>query len=156
MNSESREVFIDTNFFMIPFQFKVDIVEEFKRILPNYKLVTTEFVVNELRGLKNNSKGKVRLAAGLGLKIAQSDDIEIKKISLNEGESVDDALIRISKVLATNDIVLKRKAKKKGIALVILRQKKYLAVEGYLAWKGILFEAICWLNIKNTFNFKYY
>lgn len=133
MNSESREVFIDTNFFMIPFQFKVDIVEEFKRILPNYKLVTTEFVVNELRGLKNNSKGKVRLAAGLGLKIAQSDDIEIKKISLNEGESVDDALIRISKVLATNDIVLKRKAKKKGIALVILRQKKYLAVEGYLA-----------------------
>ncbi|MBQ6813833.1 MAG: twitching motility protein PilT [Methanobrevibacter sp.] len=133
MNSESREVFIDTNFFMIPFQFKVDIVEEFKRILPNYKLVTTEFVVNELRGLKNNSKGKVRLAAGLGLKIAQSDDIEIKKISLNEGESVDDALIRISKVLATNDIVLKRKAKKKGIALVILRQKKYLVVEGYLA-----------------------
>ena len=133
MNSESREVFIDTNFFMITFQFKVDIVEEFKRILPNYKLVTTEFVVNELRGLKNNSKGKVRLAAGLGLKIAQSDDIEIKKISLNEGESVDDALIRISKVLATNDIVLKRKAKKKGIALVILRQKKYLVVEGYLA-----------------------
>ena len=133
MNSESREVFIDTNFFMIPFQFKVDIVEEFKRILPNYKLVTAEFVVNELKGLKNNSKGKVRLAAGLGLKIAQSDDIEIKNISLNEGESVDDALIRVSKVLATNDIVLKRKAKKKGIALVILRQKKYLAVEGYLA-----------------------
>ena len=38
MKSESREVFIDTNFFMIPFQFNVDIVEEFKRILPNYKL----------------------------------------------------------------------------------------------------------------------
>ncbi|WP_407463457.1 PIN domain-containing protein [Methanobrevibacter sp.] len=131
-SEDKREVFIDTNFFMIPFQFNIDILEEFKRILPNYKLVTTNFVLNELNGLKNNSKGKVRLAAGLGLKIAQSDEIEVRNIPLNDGESVDDALIRISKVLATNDANLRKKAKKKGIALVILRQKKYLAVEGYL------------------------
>ena len=132
MESVKREVFIDTNFFMIPFQFNIDILEEFKRILPNYKLVTTKFVLNELNGLKNNSKGKVRLAAGLGLKIAQSDEIEVRDIPLNDGESVDDALIRISKVLATNDANLRKKAKKKGIPLVILRQRKYLAVEGYL------------------------
>ena len=131
-SEDKREVFIDTNFFMIPFQFNIDILEEFKRILPNYKLVTTKFVLNELNGLKNNSKGKVRLAAGLGLKIAQSDEIEVRDIPLNEGESVDDALIRISKVLATNDANLRKKAKKKGIPLVILRQRKYLAVEGYL------------------------
>ena len=131
-SEDKREVFIDTNFFMIPFQFNIDILEEFKRILPNYKLITTKFVLNELNGLKNNSKGKVRLAAGLGLKIAQSDEIEVRDIPLNEGESVDDALIRISKVLATNDANLRKKAKKKGIPLVILRQRKYLAVEGYL------------------------
>ncbi|MEE1149469.1 MAG: twitching motility protein PilT [Methanobrevibacter sp.] len=131
-SEDKREVFIDTNFFMIPFQFNIDILEEFKRILPNYKLVTTKFVLNELNGLKNNSKGKVRLAAGLGLKIAQSDEIEVRDIPLNDGESVDDALIRISKVLATNDANLRKKAKNKGIPLVILRQRKYLAVEGYL------------------------
>jgi rRNA-processing protein FCF1 len=131
-SEDKREVFIDTNFFMIPFQFNIDILEEFKRILPNYKLVTTKFVLNELNGLKNNSKGKVRLAAGLGLKIAQSDEIEVRDIPLNDGESVDDALIRISKVLATNDANLRKKDKKKGIPLVILRQRKYLAVEGYL------------------------
>ena len=34
-SGDKREVFIDTNFFMIPFQFNVDILEEFKRILPN-------------------------------------------------------------------------------------------------------------------------
>ena len=131
-SEDKREVFIDTNFFMIPFQFNIDILEEFKRILPNYKLVTTKFVLNELIGLKNNSKGKVRLAAGLGLNIAQSDESEVRDIPLNDGESVDDALIRISKVLATNDANLRKKAKKKGIPLVILRQRKYLAVEGYL------------------------
>ncbi len=131
MESVKREVFIDTNFFMIPFQFNVDIIDEFKRILPNYHLVTTEFVIRELNGLKNNNNGKTRLAAGLGLKIAKSPDVEIRDVPLKKGESVDDALIRISKVLATNDIELKRKAKKKGIALVILRQKSYLAVEGF-------------------------
>ncbi len=131
-SGDKREVFIDTNFFMIPFQFNVDILEEFKRVLPNYKLVTTSFVINELNGLKNNSKGKVRLAAGLGLKIAKSGEIEIRNVPLNKGESVDDALIRLSTVLATNDANLRKKAKKKGIPLVILRQKKYLAVEGYL------------------------
>ena len=98
-SGDKREVFIDTNFFMIPFQFNVDMV---------------------------------RLAAGLGLKIAQSGEIEIRDIPLNDGESVDDALIRVSNVLATNDANLRKKAKKKGIALVILRQRKYLAVEGYL------------------------
>ena len=59
MESVKREVFIDTNFFMIPFQFNVDIIDEFKRILPNYHLVTTEFVIRELNGLKNNNKGKI-------------------------------------------------------------------------------------------------
>ena len=54
-SGDKREVFIDTNFFMIPFQFNVDILEEFKRILPNYQLVTTKFVINELKGLKKNS-----------------------------------------------------------------------------------------------------
>ena len=53
-------------------------------------------------------------------------------LTAENNESVDDALIRVSKVLATNDANLRKKAKKKGIALVILRQKKYLAVEGYL------------------------
>lgn len=133
MESVKREVFIDTNFFMIPFQFNVDIIEEFKRVLPNYHLVTAEFVIRELEGLKNNSKGKTRLAAGLGLKIARSEDIEIRDVPLKSGESVDDALLRISKVLATNDIALKRKAKEKGIAVVILRQKRYLSVEGFTA-----------------------
>ena len=140
-SKDKREVFIDTNFFMIPFQFNIDILEEFKRILPNYKLVTTSFVLNELKGLKNNSKGKIRLAAGLGLKIAQSDEIEVRDIPLNDGESVDDALIRISKVLATNDANLRKKAKKKGIALVILRQKKsfFFIKFAYLSYNFISF-----------------
>ena len=126
----SKEVVIDTNFFMVPFQFNVDIITELENTLPSYKLTTPSFVINELKGLKNNNKGKVRLNANLALKLANSSKVEIKDISLLENETVDDALLRVSEVLATNDIELKNRAKDKGITVAYLRQKKYIAVEG--------------------------
>lgn len=126
----SKEVVIDTNFFMVPFQFNVDIITELENKLPSYKLITPSFVINELKGLKRNNKGKVRLNANLALKLANSSKVEIKDISLLENETVDDALLRVSEVLATNDIELKNRAKDKGITVAYLRQKKYIAVEG--------------------------
>ena len=126
----SKEVVIDTNFFMVPFQFNVDIITELEKILPSYKLTTPSFVINELKGLKKNNKGKIRLNANLALKLANSSKIEIKDISLLENETVDDALLRVSEVLATNDIELKKRAKAKGITIVYLRQKNYITVDG--------------------------
>ena len=126
----SKEVVIDTNFFMVPFQFNVDIITELEKSLPSYKLTTPSFVINELKGLKRNTKGKIRLNANLALKLANSSKVEIKDISLLENETVDDALLRVSEVLATNDIELKNRAKEKGITVAYLRQKKYIAVEG--------------------------
>ena len=126
----SKEVVIDTNFFMFPFQFNVDIITELENLLPSYKLTTPNFVINELKGLKRNNKGKIRLNANLALKLANSSKVEIKDISLLENETVDDALLRVSEVLATNDIDLKNRAKNKGITIVYLRQKKYIVVEG--------------------------
>ncbi len=49
---ESKEVVIDTNFFMVPFQFNVDIIDELEKALPSYKLTTPIFVINELKGNK--------------------------------------------------------------------------------------------------------
>ena len=126
----SKEVVIDTNFFMVPFQFNVDIITELEKILPSYKLTTPSFVINELKGLKKNNKGKIRLNANLALKLANSSKVEIKDISLLENETVDDALLRVSEVLATNDIELKKRAKAKGITVVYLRQKNYITVDG--------------------------
>ena len=127
---ESKEVVIDTNFFMVPFQFNVDIIDELEKALPSYKLTTPIFVINELKGLKRNNKGKIRLNADLALKLANSSNIEIKDISLENNETVDDALLRASEVLATNDIELKKRARKKGITVAYLRQKKYIAIDG--------------------------
>ena len=127
---DSKEVVIDTNFFMVPFQFNVDVIDELEKTLPSYNLTTPSFVINELKGLKNNNKGKTRLNANLALKLANSSKVEIKDISLLENETVDDALLRVSEVLATNDIELKKRAKDRGITVAYLRQKKYIAIDG--------------------------
>ena len=74
----SKEVVIDTNFFMVPFQFNVDIITELENKLPSYKLTTPSFVINELKGLKRNNKGKIRLNANLALKLANSSKVEIR------------------------------------------------------------------------------
>ncbi|MDR0912774.1 MAG: twitching motility protein PilT [Methanobrevibacter sp.] len=127
-----KEIIIDTNFFFIPFHFNIDIIDEFKKTFPGYKLVTTNFIIDELVGLKKNSKGKDRINSSLALKLAKSDKINLINIDLKENEQVDDALIRISNIIATNDKELRIKARKREIAIIYLRQKKFLELDGYL------------------------
>ena len=80
--------------------------------------------------LPKDSKALRTLAHDLYVDVPVINAIEIKDISLLENETVDDALLRVSEVLATNDIELKNRAKDKGITVAYLRQKRYIAVEG--------------------------
>ncbi len=126
-----NEVVIDTNFFMAVFQFKIDILDELKKVVPSYKLTTPKFVISELEGLKTNKNQNIRKQATMALKIAKSGDVEIMDVSTLNGESVDDALLRISKskILATNDIQLKKRAKEASIQVAYIRQKRYIAID---------------------------
>jgi uncharacterized protein len=117
---------------MMTAQFPLDLQEELERLLPSYELCVPSIVINELEKIKKKVKGKNKASAAIALKIASSPPFKVKPIHLYERESVDDALIRVSKVLCTNDRELRRKAREKGITVVYLRQKRYLAVDGYL------------------------
>lgn len=117
---------------MIPFQFNIDIIDELEKALPSYELVTTQFIINELKGLARNKKGKIRVNAKLALRYTKERNIQIKNIELESNETVDDALIRIGDVIATNDIELKKKARKQGKTIVYLRQRKYVSIDGYI------------------------
>jgi rRNA-processing protein FCF1 len=118
---------------MIPFQFNIDIIDELEKTLPSFKLIVPSFVIDELMGLKKNKKVKIRVNAGIAIKIANSPKIKIKEIHLAKNESADDGLLRVSKVLATNDRELRQIARKKGITVIYLRQKRYLAIDGYVS-----------------------
>lgn len=117
---------------MIAAQFNLDIIGQLEELSPPLKLIVPFFVIEELEKIKERLKGKTKIAASVALKIAHLSPVIIKNIPLLKGEQVDDALLRISKVLCTNDRELRRKARIKGIIVIYLRQKKYLAVDGYL------------------------
>jgi hypothetical protein len=114
-------------------QFPVDVVVELENILPSYKLKVPSYVLEELEKIKRRSRGKNRIAASVAIKIAQNPPFQVQELELGRGERVDDALLRHSQVLCTNDRELRQKARKKGIPVVYLRQKRYLSIDGHLS-----------------------
>jgi hypothetical protein len=122
---------------MIPAQFHVDIIGELERILPSYSYVVPSPVLGELEVIKKRSKGKDRIAAGVALKIASSEPVQTLELEIKKGEHVDNTLLKLFKpsskdVLCTNDRELRNRAKKRGITVVYLRQRSYLAVDGHV------------------------
>ena len=117
---------------MMAAQFSLDVAGQLQEILPNYQYTVPAFIIKELSNIKERSGGKTRAAASYALKITAHKPFNIKNIPLLAGEQVDDALIRLSTVLCTNDRELRIKARKNGITVIYLRQRNYLAVDGYL------------------------
>jgi uncharacterized protein len=117
---------------MMAAQFNLDVVSQLQELLPTFQFTIPSFIIHELKTIKERSGGKNRVAASIALKIAESKPFKIKEILLHEEEQVDQALLRISPVICTNDRELRKNARIKQIPVVYLRQRKYLAVDGYL------------------------
>lgn len=126
-----KKIILDTNFLLIPAQFKVDIFSEIDRICNfNYELSIIDKTVDELKKIiKTAKKGKDKSAAKLALALLKTR--KIKKIKTKEGY-VDNLILKsINKdyILATQDALLKKKATKKGCRVIFLRLKKYLILK---------------------------
>ena len=119
----NMKVIIDTNAFMIPVQFGVDIFKELNRLGFDEFLVPSG-VVRELKTLKQLAKGKDKLAANAGFTLTQ----QYTQV-MTEGH-VDDAIIELATeegaAVLTNDIELKKRLCSKDITVVYLRGKDHL------------------------------
>ena len=124
-------VLIDTNGFMIPIQFGIDIFSELKR-LGFSQFLTVPAVIYELdklsRTVKGNDKIAVRIARQLSGRCQIIDDFDN-----NSGSSVkyaDDIIIesalKYSVAVLTNDSGLRQKLMKNGIRVVSMRQTNRL------------------------------
>ena len=122
-----KKIILDTNFLLVPIQFKVDIFSEFDRICNfNYKLFIFDKSIGELKNIIRKQSQKHKKAAEFALKLIRLKNIEI--IKSNEGDVDSLILENLDKdtIVATQDIELKKKLLKKGASVIILRQKKYL------------------------------
>jgi uncharacterized protein len=126
-----KRVIIDTNFLLIPSEFRVDIFTEIERLVPSdYKLFIMDGTITELHKIMKSkfNKSKDKLNAKIGLQL-----VENKKIAKIESRGhVDDVIVDISDkdtIVATSDRELRRRLRTKGIRLIGLRKKQYLILE---------------------------
>ena len=126
-----KRVIIDTNFLLIPSEFRVDIFTEIERLVPSdYKLFIMDGTITELHKIMKSkfNKSKDKLNAKIGLQL-----VENKKIAKIESRGhVDDVIVDISDkdtIVATSDRELRRRLRTKGIRLIGLRKIQYLILE---------------------------
>ena len=126
------KVILDTNFLMIPFQFNLDIFQEIEYLLQKkVDFVVPSSVKSELTGISSRG-GEGAAEASLALQLASR--CRVVEVSLNPGETVDDAIVKASQklgaVVATTDIELKKRLRDINIPVVYLRDKSKLEIEG--------------------------
>jgi len=123
-----REVVMDTNFFLLPFQFKIDIFTELDYVLGEpFHVVVSSKVLSELRGLARRT-GKSGAAARFALKILAAGRQRFETV--DSAGPVDDWVFEYAKehraVACTNDRELRKKLKAERLKVVGLRTKTKL------------------------------
>lgn len=125
-----KKIILDTNFLLIPVQFKVDIFSEIDRIcLFKYKLYIVDKTIDELKGITEMQKGKHKEAARVALQLIKKKDIDV--INTKEGK-VDDLIFGLLDkdwILATQDEILRKRALKKRAGVIVLRSKGHLVLK---------------------------
>ncbi len=126
------KVILDSNFLMIPFQFNLDVFQEIEYLLQKkVDFIVPSAVKSELTGISARG-GEGAAEASLALQLASR--CRVVEVTLNAGETVDDAILKASQklgaVVATTDIALKKRLRDINVPVVYLRDKSKLEVDG--------------------------
>ncbi|MFX1466806.1 MAG: twitching motility protein PilT, partial [Promethearchaeota archaeon] len=118
-------------------EIQINIISELDRLIKReYELIALSGVITELQGLLRQSKPKKRKKVEFALRFLQEQNIRVLNEKLLPNETADEYILRVAKktkfVVATNDVKLKKKLKDANNSVIYLRQKSYLAVDGFI------------------------
>ena len=128
-NNHVLHIVLDTNFLLIPFQFKLNFKTKFDELLDiKYEIVLLKEVYDELLHIVKKARGKQKQGIQAAIQYFGEKE-KILILEKRENEMVDDLLLRIATdnkyIIATNDKGLKRRLKNQGSNFIYLRQKSY-------------------------------
>ena len=120
------KVVMDTNFLLVPFQFKVSVVRQIEELLEEpHELVVPTGVVSEL-GKLSKGKGKEGAGARLALKIIEAYKMRRVKSRGNVDDWIAEYAAKEGAVVCTNDVGLRHKLKNGGVKIIVLRSRARL------------------------------
>ncbi|TFF86578.1 nucleotide-binding protein [Candidatus Thorarchaeota archaeon] len=129
------QVILDTNFLLVPAQFAIDVFTEAEDVLERRpRFVILDSVVNEINARLDDPRSPVenrQFAVAKQLlercEIVQvSEDLHDLPVDLQILEYA----LREQAVIATNDRILRKESRKRGIPVLLVRGKKRLSLEG--------------------------
>ena len=129
------KVILDSNFLLIPSQFKIDIFESMMNLLnKRHEPTILSSTLHELQTISQKGSPKLRKQAQIALKLAEKcRTVEVEK---GKDETNDDVIVRIASEwhspVATNDRELRKKLRNQNIPVIFLRGKSRLELEGAL------------------------
>ncbi len=130
-----KKVILDSNFFFIPPEFKLDVFEELANLLSqrlNSVILSTTY--EELVEIAEKGSPKTRRQASLALKLAEK--CRLVQVEKNSDETNDDVIVRVASKwrcpVATNDRELRKRLRSAEIPVIFLRQRHRLDVAGGL------------------------
>ncbi|MFH0884475.1 MAG: nucleotide-binding protein [Candidatus Micrarchaeota archaeon] len=123
-----RPIIIDTNFLLIPFRFRIDILRELDYLVEaSHRYVISSRTIMELKKI-GKKVGKDGMAARLAIKLVEANSSRIDIIE-NE-DHVDDWIAQYSKanraIVCTNDSGLRRRLRALDIKVVTMKSKSKL------------------------------
>ncbi len=114
-------VILDSNALLMVFQFRINLESELERLLGKYEAVVPSTVKNELKKLKNKY---AKNALGF------SERYRTVSVKGNTDDSILELAEKEKGIVVTNDRILKKRLREKGIPVVFLRSKTHLVIEG--------------------------
>lgn len=118
----AKAVVLDANALLMPFQFRVNIDIELKRLLGDVPVFVPSSVLGELAGLVDkNAKAALSLARRYG----------IVETELRGDDAVLDIAERRSAAVLTNDRDLIRRLRERRIPVIRLRAERYLVLDDF-------------------------
>lgn len=123
-----RLVILDTNFLLIPFQFKIDIFSEIEYLLEiSYELAISSSSISELKKI-SKQKGKNGIAAKLALKMldANKEKIQVVQSRRNVDDWIVDYAQQKGAIVCTNDSKLRNRLKEGGIKMITLKGRSHI------------------------------
>jgi len=129
------KLLLDTNFLFLPFEYKIDIVEEFKRLFGSFEIYVTEKTILEIENIMKDKSRKLkdRMLAKMALQYLKKLNPKVIPTPLNlpNDKLIIDIVKKEKFVVCTNDKNLRKVLKEIGIPTVYSTGRK-LVFEGIL------------------------
>lgn len=126
-----RPVILDTNFLLIPFQFKIDILRELDYLIEvSHRFVISSRTIKELTGI-SRSVGKDGMASRLALKLidANRSKIDVIESEQHVDDWIEEYALANRAIVCTNDAPLRKRLRDLDVKVITMKSRSKL---GYI------------------------